>query len=426
MELIKLPISLGITVTGILKKYGIEPRKYQEGPFKGNLSLEFTPEELSMVKEISIINPSYGCLDGIEHLTSLEKLRISTAGDTAYDKTPSSINDKDIDKIEKITSLKSLEIDNQSKVSWVYLDNLENLEEIVITRNSSLETVLGLEKLKKVKQFYEYGNKELFKIENIDKLIENNELEDINLDLMHFDEVVNQQKKINNIIGSNFVETITEKEDVRYTYYQALLFHRKSLEIAKKAMEYSPSKRDRIMFVENYIAKNIEYDYEGRDSEDRVHREDGKRRGYKNGTNSAYNGIMYGKAVCEGYTRSMQYILKQMGIKTKNVYCIGGADKISINESYHNMVSLPNDGYHSIIRVDDMNSIYYFDPCWDSCRYHQGDITFPYCYLTKKEMSQSHTMSFEEDSVIYDIPMPRNEVNGVMQKIQSQQEGMTR
>ena len=96
-----------------------------------------------------------------------------------------------------------------------------------------------------------------------------------------------------------------------------------------------------------------------------------------------------------------------MGIKTRNVYCIGGRDKIRINESYHNQITLPDDGYHSIIRIDNNNEIYYFDPCWDSCRWHKGDKSLPYSFLTKKEISKDHTLSFEENDVIYDIPIPR-------------------
>ena len=366
---------------------------------------------------VNIVNPQKNCLDGIEHLHSLEKLNVNTTGRTAYDKNPASITDKDISKISKVKSLKSLKLNNQSSITWVYLETLENLEEIQITRNTSLNEVIGLDKLYKVKDFVEYGNKELYKIENIDTLINNNELDNIEIDLLHYDEIIKVASKINQMPNCGFLETLSSGKTINYSYYQVQLFHKKCLEIANKAKSISRDKQAQIIFVENYLAQNMTYDYEGRNSEKRAHFEDGKQKGKKYGVNSAYNGIMFGSAVCEGYTRSMQYILKLMDIQTKDVYCISGEDKIQINESYHNAVSLPNDGYHSIIRIDDDNSIYYCDPCWDSCKYHSNDKSLPFCLLTKKEMSKTHTMSFEEDNVIYDIPFPRDYVLKTLQYI---------
>lgn len=414
MELIKLSTSLGLIVVEILKKQNIKPRTIESGTFKGMLSLEFSQEELDLVKELTIINPSYGCLDGIENLRCLESLSITTTGSTAYQKSPASINDRDILKIAKIKSLKSLKIDNQSKISWVYLDHLENLECVQITRNTALSEIFGLNKLHKVKTFIEYGNKELFTLDGIAELIKQNELEIFELDFLHFDEVYEFLEILN--FCCNFSETIRSKNiTVDYTTLQMIYFHKKCLEIAKAAREFSQDEMEQIIFVENYIAKNIVYDYDALKTKNRAHYQKGTQRGKKYGTNSAYNGIMFGSSVCEGYTRSMQYILKLLGIKTKNVHCIGGANKITINESYHNQVSLPDDGYHSIIRVDRQNSIYYCDPCWDSCRFHRGDTTLPYCLLTKKEIIKTHTLSFEEDDVIYDIPYPRDRVSTVVE-----------
>ena len=415
MELIKLPIGLGSIVVEILKKYDIKPRTNS----LGLLSFEFSQEELDMINELNIVNPSKGVLNGIENLKCLEKLSISTSGRTAYEKYPSSISDDDIKKIGNLTSLKSLRIDNQRGITWVYLDNLTNLEDISITRNTALEDLVGLEKLEKVKEFSECGNKELYKIENIASFINKNELDVLELDLLHYDEVVNECNKLKNMVNCSFSEQMSSGKRISYSYYQMLLFHRKCLQIAKSANEFSHDKGDKIVYLENLLAKTIKYDFDGRDSENRAYTEDGKQRGYSNGTNSAYNGIMFGSAVCEGYTRSMQYLLKLIGIKSKNVYCIGGAERITINESYHNQVSLPDSDYHSIIRIDDTNSSYYCDPCWDSSRYHKGDTSLPYCLLTKKEMSKTHTMSFEEENNIFDIAYPRKNVEYAIKKIET-------
>ncbi len=420
MELIKLPISLGLNVVSILKQYNIEPRKYEDGPFKGNLSLEFSQEELDLIKELKIENPTNKCLEGIEYLKNLEVLSISTKGSTEYDKSPCTITDKDISKIAKLTNLKSLIINNQSAITWVDLTNLKNLEEIIITKNPNIDTIYGLDKLTKVKDFEEYGNKELYNVDHINKLINNNELDNIDLDVQHYNEILPSSSKIQNMLNCRFVETLSSNQNIGYSYYQMLLFHKKCLSIASEAIKFSPDIKNRIIFIENYLAKNITYDREALNNNDRTHTRDGQKIGRKNGTNSAYNGIMYGSAVCEGYTRSMQYILKLLNIKTKNVYCISGENQIKINESYHNQVILPNDGYHSIIRIDNQDSVYYCDPCWDSCSYHAGIKTLPYCLLTKKEMSKDHTMSFEDDTYDFDIPYPREYILNTIDLIEKQ------
>ena len=421
MNLIKLPSSLGLLVIKILNQHNIEPRKTENGSFAGMLSFEFSQEELDLVKELNVINPSPGCLDGIENLRCLEVLNISTIGSTAYQKSPCSINDKDISKIGKINSLKSLKINNQSKITWVYLDHLKNLEHLEITRNTSLTEIFGLNKLSKVKDFIEFGNKELFVLEGINELIDNNNLEFLQTDLLHFNEIFNSLDKLSSC-NCWFSETLRSKNTtIDYRPLKMLCFHKKCFEIAREALNSSFDRREQIIFVENYLAKNIKYDYEALKFKKRAHIHDGVLKGKENGINSAFNGVMYGFAVCEGYTRSMQYILKLMDIHSKNVYCIGGANKISINESYHDKVSLPNDGYHSIIRIDSLDSIYYCDPCWDSCHFHEGDNSLPYCLLTKNEILKSHSLSFEEDNVAYDIPYPRSYISSVIQSLNNKE-----
>lgn len=145
MELIKLPMGLGLEIVKILKDKGYEPRKNK----LGLISLEFTQEELNQITELEFVNPIANCLEGIEYLSNLRTLKISTKGDTAYRIDNASINDKDIKRISKVTSLKSLTIDNQSEISWVYLDKLLDLEELNITRNSQIDEISGLDQLKK-------------------------------------------------------------------------------------------------------------------------------------------------------------------------------------------------------------------------------------------------------------------------------------
>ena len=56
---------------------------------------------------------------------------------------------------------------------------------------------------------------------------------------------------------------------------------------------------------------------------------------------------------------------------------------------------MPDDGYHSIISIDDVDCLY-DDPCWNACLYQQGDKSMPWLLRTKSEISEDHTLSFEE------------------------------
>jgi len=404
-----MPINLGIRIVKLLEEKNILPRKNVSGPFKDMLSLEFTQDELDLITKLEITNPGHEALKGIEYLRNLEILNISTVGRTEYQKSPASITDKDIKNISKLKKIKILTIDNQPNISWILLEELQNLEELCITRNSNLEEINGLEKLLKLVSFEERGNKKMNTIDGIQSMINNNNLDVFEIDVLHYPEILNEAPKLVNMVNCTFSEQISgsQHKSVNYSFYQMLLFHKKCLEITEQAKKSSNDIRTQILFVERFLAENITYDYDALETKNRAHYVDGRQKGKSNGTNSAYNGIMFGSAVCEGYTRSMQYILKLMGIQTKNVYCISGKDKISINESYHNKTTLPDDGYHSIIRIDYNYEVYYFDPCWDSCRWHRGDKSLPYSFLTKKEISKDHTLSFEEDEIIYDIPIPR-------------------
>lgn len=417
MELIKLSMDLGLEVIKELRKKGYEPRKNK----MGLLSLEFTQEELEEVTELDFTNPRANCLRGIEHLPNLTTLKIQTTGATAYKKENASISDEDINRIAHTTSLRYLTIDNQSGITWIYLDKLLELEEITITRCSQVDEITGLKQLKKLKCFSEYGNKNLYNLEDIVELITTNELDILELDLLHYPEVESLRSKLMKMVNCNFIEVLSGKKVITYTCGQTDLFHRKCLALMEEIKSQSPNRRSFIVGVEKYLAEKITYDETGRKSKNRAFTENGKQRGKSGGTNSAYNGIMFGSCVCEGYTRAMQYLLKMAKIKTENVHCIAGADKIKVNPNYHNMITLPDDGYHSIIRIDDEDMLY-CDPCWDACCWRQGDQTLPYCLLTKEEISKDHTLSFEEDIVSNNhLRIPREQIQYTLENLSQKQ-----
>ena len=395
MDLIKLPYKIGIPIVHYLKTIGIEPRKDNSG----GLAFQFTQEELDKVLDIKIDEPTPGCLQGLEFCHNLKSLSIVNKSYSAYKNRNMSISDADIKIISKLVSLESLSIVGQSGITWVDVTDLINLERLSIERNTSIDLIEGLETLKKIKEVSVFGNKELFKLQGISDLIKNNKLDVLELDLLNYPEICEIMPQLLAIPTCQFYETCSSGKDVHYNCSTASLFHKRCLEIEREILLQKPRNMiDTIILIERYIAEHITYDYDALEREERFHEKDGIRRGFNNGTQSAYNGLIYGSCVCEGYTRSMQYLLKLLNIKTKNVYCLSGKDKIKIN-SYGNQLELPDDGYHSIIRVETGDTIFYCDPCWDSCRWHRGDTSLPYCLKNKDDISKNHTLSFEETGV---------------------------
>ncbi len=139
------------------------------------------------------------------------------------------------------------------------------------------------------------------------------------------------------------------------------------------------------------------------------------------GANGAYNAFIYGTCVCEGYTRAMQYLLTLKGIKSHNVHCISGEDKLHMStdkqDNIYKRYDLPDDGYHSIISIDDIDWLY-DDPCWNAGRYQRGDKSMPWTLLTKEEISRDHTLSFNERNINNNtLNVPRSAIQIAMQRI---------
>ena len=422
MDLIKLSYKIGIPIVNYLKAKGIEPRKDNGG----SLTFQFTQEELDQVLEIKIDEPTQGCLQGLEFCHNLKSLSVVNKSYSAYNDRNMSISDADIKIISKLVSLESLSIVGQKGITWVDVTDLINLERLSIERNTSVDLIEGLETLKKIKEVSVFGNKELFELQGISALINNNKLDVLELDLLNYPEISDLMPQLLAIPTCQFYETCSSGKDVHYNCGTASLLHKRCLEIEKEILLQKPKNMiDTIILIEKYISEHITYDYDALERKERFHEEDGVKRGYNNGTQSAYNGLIYGSCVCEGYTRSMQYLLKLFDIKTKNVYCIGGKDKIKIN-SYGKQLELPDDGYHSIIRVETGDMIFYCDPCWDSCRWHRGDTSLPYCLKNRDDISKNHTLSFEETGVSGIYPSVGQEyIESLLNKNQDLEEGNT-
>lgn len=441
-ELIKLPLSLGLKINGILKdKMGFVPRENKIGI----MTFEFTREELELVDKLNFENPVRGEIEGVELLPNLKTLVIKSQGNTAYkqDKNIASITDKDSSCIFKCKNLENLTIENQAKLSYLDISQMKKLHFFSAKRNSRLEEISGLESTTELWQLDCYGNESLMYTGDLNKVImQNEELTDLNLDVLMFPDAMGFDIKSEEInedtlkrfddMNISWHEILSSGKSIKINNHQMMQMHKKA---CKALEEYVPKyceNRTTVVGIEQYLAENVKYDY-GALKNGHSHFYDSKDddlpsivSGPIGGANGAYNAFTYGTCVCEGYTRAMQYLLRLKGIKSHNVHCISGEDKLGMStdkqDDMYKIYDLPDDGYHSIISIDDVDCLY-DDPCWNAGRYQRGDKSMPWILLTKEEISRDHTLSFNERNIDNNtLSVPRNAIQIAMQRISNYRE----
>lgn len=441
-ELIKLPLSLGLKINGILKeKIGFIPRENKIGI----MTFEFTREELELIDKLNFENPVRGEIEGVELLPNLKTLVIKSQGNTAYkqDKNIASITDKDSSCIYKCKNLENLTIENQAKLSYLDVSQMKKLHFLSVNRNSRLEEISGLEDTTELWQLDCYGNESLMQIGDLNKTIMQNEkLTDLNLDVLLFPDVLSYDIKSGELnkdiikrfddMNISWKEILSSGKNIKINNYQMMNMHKKACQALEEYVPKYCENRTTVIGIEQYLAENVKYDY-GALKTNHSHSYDSKDddlpaivTGPLGGANGAYNAFTYSTCVCEGYTRAMQYLLKLKGIKSHNVHCISGEDKLHMStdkqDDMYKIYDLPDDGYHSIISIDDVDCLY-DDPCWNAGRYQRGDKSMPWTLLTKDEISRDHTLSFNERNIDNNtLNVPRNEIQVAMQRIANYRE----
>lgn len=441
-ELIKLPFSLGLEINKILaEKIQFTPRKNKIGL----LSFEYTSEELSLIDKLSFENPVRDSLEGIELLPNIKSLRIKSVGNSSYkqDKNIASISDKDGSRIAKCKNLEFLDIENQAKLSFIDVSQMKKLHSFSVKRNAKLDEVFGLDTLEELWQFDCVGNESLTRIEGLNDIIMNNQdLIDLNLDVLLYPDAVGYDIRTGSINGEtikrfdemniSWQEILSSGKSIKINNYQMMSMHQRA---CKALEEYVPKyceSRTAVIGIEQYLAENVKYDNEALNN-GHSHSYSSKSddlpsitSGPIGGANGAYNAFTFNTCVCEGYTRAMQYLLRLKGIKSHNVHCISGEDKLHMStdkgDDMYKVYNLPDDGYHSIISIDDIDYLY-DDPCWNAGRYQRGDKTMPWTLLTKEEISKDHTLSFGEKNINNNtLKVPRSAIKVAMQRIANHRE----
>ena len=188
--LVKLPMSLGLIVWNQLKEHGIEPRKNK----LGIIDFSFKKEELELITELKIVNPTSRNIEGISLLPNLKKLELESKGITAHKqkKMIASISDDEIKEIARCYIFRGI-VNSESSwnlIYWCYQE-LSNLRVLEIHHNENLDEIIGLEEINGLWEIDIFGNNRLGKIENLDRIIlSNEELADLQLDVLSFPDAI--------------------------------------------------------------------------------------------------------------------------------------------------------------------------------------------------------------------------------------------
>lgn len=437
-EKIKLSVSLGLAVSKALREErGIQTEVNQYGL----LNFGFLPEDLETIRKIELSNIKKDSLDKIEYLKNLETLIIVNGHnhdggnerelkndqiENSHESEEYSIEDRDFMDITHCRNLKKLVIVGQNKLKTIDLNYFENLEHIEFRCNKNLEVIETGRTLGKLKTFVCCDNEKLKNTEEIGRIIErNSELLRIEIDVMNFPDAIQFDyhsgeynrgiiERMKQIPEMSFEECFEADRTITLTLEQMVKMHNKACEILHLYVQDTANKKDLAVGIENYLAKNVEYDVKagqhvhidslenGCENTEQIYR---FVKSPMHGASGAYNALVFNQCICEGYTRAMQYLLKLKGIKSHDVYCYPKIKQKSFfNTEEENAQAGKyeiafDDEYHSVLCIDDYYSLY-ADPCLDAKFYRKGDKTLPFVLKTKDQMEETHRFVSSQEDVL--------------------------
>ena len=430
-EKIKLPVSLGMAVSKyLMNEKGISPQINQYGL----MEFRFLPEELEMVKRIELSNVKKDALEKIKHLKNLETLIISnedghhenSENAEAHESEEYSIEDRDFIDIAQCENIKNLTIIAQNKLKRIDLNYFKNLQYLELRCNKNLEEIEAGRDIDKLEAFICCDNEKLKNTEEIGRIVERNlKLSKLIIDVMNFPdaieydyhsgeynkEIVERLKKISSV---QFEECFEGDRIIKLTLKDMIKMHNKACKILHLYVQDTANKKDVIVGIDNYLAKNVEYDEKAAthvhvdlNENDCIESEKEFRfvKSPSHGASGAFNALVYNQCICEGYTRAMQYLLKLKGIKSHDVYCRPKVrEKNFFNTEEENSKVgqykiMFEDEYHSILCVDDYYLLY-VDACLDAKFYRKGDKTFPFLLKTKEQIEETHQFVSNQDDVM--------------------------
>lgn len=389
---------------------------------------DFTQEELDSITELKICYEEVRDIKDLEKLHNLKKLSIISGNSNLYAKFENGeideesphyrekTNIEDFGILGKLKSIEELRIESEENLSKLDVTNMKNLKKLELINNMNLKEVIGLNETKNLEKILlsknGTGSLELREFD-IMSTVENRKLKEVILDVDMFPNLINKFPHLDEKI-----EEYEKNNERVYTWIEnrivyncwANKFSTRNLkemdikveEILQNIIEPEYTEIEKTLAIYNYITDNVDYDHKMLEFDERMQKDvryslflEGRsnKSSYSIinkrllGKQSSFNGIMKGKAVCQGYANMMHYMLTKENIESRETMCI--ADPI-IEEQ-----ELEDKGIdHSVIRVKTDDEWYYYDPTWDT-----GKTKYEYAYKTKDEFYKKHTLSAQEEKI---------------------------
>lgn len=308
--------------------------------------IEFTEEELSSVKKISI---SKNDIDKLKYFKNLEELDL--------DSFPS-IGDSDIEKIASYCpNIKILKIEEQNAILKLNVKYFNKLEELCVIHNDNLYKIEGLNKIIK---FIFYDNKEYEDIKVLNDLILYNKDCIYKIDIIYYVDIVRSLvelgEDLNLLSDIVWIESLGVRNFsiTEYSYLEVKELYTILSDIVYKYTYLTDGVSEKFGILYQWMLNNISFinedenSYENRDN--------------FNNVNKVFSYMMGGRL---SYAKAFQLLLDVAGVDAKIVYSMGADESIGYYDG-EKVYSLLGNSDYALLRVNLEGKNYYCDIAWDS------------------------------------------------------------
>ena len=374
-----------------------EPEEIKNVYSKNNSFLE---EELLYIKTIRIRNALIPYLQYFPNLT-----------DITID-CEEIISQEDIQNIiNQYPNLKRLSISEQSEMQSIDVSALEQLQDLEIKSNGALKSIIGIDKIKDLWSLTFYDN-QVYSEKGIQDLVKKvcspSRKFECNFDVLYMPEVIDYIKENNiNLDSIDYQLKWTEhlksgvempQNDLEYSTKELYLAYKKASEIVNQYIEPTDTAEQKYAILYQWMCEHVIYDDGALEDKSFMNSKDGLARGRKFGTNGSINALLYGSCICQGYSKTMQMLLKLNGISAFDIGCVINEKEKKQTITIYDAKKHADNSNHSIIKVNLDGKIYYSDVTWDASRFQKGRKR-QYFLLSKEDISKDHKLIGEDETI---------------------------
>ena len=308
--------------------------------------------------------------------------------------------------LKNFPNIEELRIKNQSNIQILDLSSLKRLNRLEITSNKKLLKVIGMQTGLSTLKFYDnpsYKDESKlckFIVYNLEHALSPN------IDVLYYPDMCRaislfdgDKQEIYDLLSSHgkWVEKLTEERKTDYDNFnnedvkthtithknsEINLIYQKALALVSTLLKSKDSEEEKLMIIYLWMLENIKYD-------------EPKTKYEPTGT---LDSLSSRRSSYQGYTKTLEFILKLAGIKVYEVPCTFVSPNIDEKKNTLN---------YFILKILIDGKLYYFDPRWDANRYqNQEDKSLP-CFkisiddALRKYRSSYEIGEFSGDSILY-------------------------